>query len=119
MKPQPSHALSDAERRLAELQLWALSEGASCWIIDLEAYEPCRLAGVIERLTLDPVEGHMDASVSDGTGRVIARWVIRRGAPQMVCVPGRLVVIEGVAIAGDDHLMLLEPRFELVAGQIV
>ncbi len=118
MKPLLRHALSDAERRLAELQLWALSEGASCWIIDLEPYETCRLGGVIERLTLDPVEGHLDASVTDGTDRVIARWAIRPSTPQTVCVPRRLIVIEGVAIAGDDNLMLVEPRFEIITRQV-
>jgi hypothetical protein len=106
--------LSDAERGLTELQLWALSAGASCWIIDLEPYEPCRVAGMIERLTVDPVAGHMDASVTDGTDRVIARWAIRRPAPQTACIPGRFVVIEGLPCTGDEHLMILEPQFEVV-----
>ena len=104
---------SDAERELTDLQLWAPSAGASCWIIDLEPYEPCRIAGLIERLTLDPVAGNMDASVVDGTDRAIARWAIRRPTPQTVCVPGRFVVIEGVACPGPDHLVLLEPRFQV------
>jgi hypothetical protein len=106
--------LSDADRGLTERQLWALSAGASCWIIDLEPYEPCRVAGMIERLTVDPVAGHMDASVTDGTDRVIARWAIRRPAPQTACIPGRFVVIEGLPCTGDEHLMILEPQFEVV-----
>lgn len=106
--------LSDAERRITELQLWALSAGASCWIIDLEPYEPCRVAGLIERFTLDPVAGHTDAIVTDGTGRVMARWAIRRPTPNTRCVPGRFVVIDGVPVAGDDHLLMLEPGFELI-----
>lgn len=107
---------SDAERRLTELQLWALSAGATGWIIDVEPYEACRVAGVIERLTLDPVAGYMDVSVTDGTDRIIARWAIQRPTPQLVCVPGRLVVIDGVPATGDDCLVMLEPDFELVVA---
>lgn len=114
MRSLARRGLSDAERRLTELQLWAVSAGVSCWVIDLEPYEACRVAGLIERLTLDPIEGHMDASVTDGTDRIIARWAIRRPTPQLSCVPGRLVIIEGVPIAGDDCSMILEPAFELV-----
>ncbi len=120
MRSLVRHTSSDAERRLTELQLWALSAGASRWMIDLEPYEPCRVAGVIERLTLDPIGGHIDASVTDGTSRVIARWVIRRPTPQLTCVPGRFVVIEGTPLVDDDCLLLLEPNFELVVSpQIV
>lgn len=97
-----------------ELQLWALSAGASCWMIDLEPYEHSRVAGVIERLSLDPVEGRIDAVLTDGTERILARWVIRRPTPQLACVPGRFVVIEGVPIPGDDSLLMVEPDFELV-----
>lgn len=104
---------SDAERRLTELQLWVVSSGASCCLIDLQPYETCRVAGVVERLTLDPVAGHLDVSVTDGTDRVTARWAIRRPLPQLACVPGRLLVIEGMAIADGDCLVMLEPTFEL------
>lgn len=114
MRPIVGRGLTDAERGLSELQLWAISAGASCWIIDLEPYEVCRVAGVIERLSLDPIGGHVDVSVTDGTDRVIARWAIRRPTPQLACVPERLVVIDGVPIAGDDCLMIIEPGFELV-----
>jgi hypothetical protein len=106
--------LPEATGDLAELQLSAISAGASCWIVDLAPYMPCRVAGRVERLTLDPVAGHMDASVTDGTGVVVARWAIRPPTPQMACVPGRFVVIEGVPRAGDDHLLILEPRFEII-----
>lgn len=119
MKSLARRGLSDAERRLAELQLWSVSAGASCLVMDLEPYEACRVAGVIERLTVDPVAGHIEASVTDGTGRITARWAIRRLAPETACVPGRLVVIEGVPIVGDDDLVINEPHFELVASDQV
>jgi hypothetical protein len=83
-------------------------------MIDLTPYELCRVAGVVERLSLYPVEGHVDASVTDGTERVIARWAIRRPTPQLAVSPGRFVVIEGIPTVGDNGLMMLEPTFELV-----
>ena len=80
----------------------------------------CRVAGVIERLTLDPVAGHLDVFVTDGTDRVIARWAIRRPTPQLACAPGRLVVIDGVPVVGDDCLVMLEPDFEAIdSAQVV
>ena len=114
MTTRARRSLSEEERRRAELQLLAVSVGASCWMIDLSPYETCRVAGVVERLCLDPVEGHMDAVVSDGTGRLVARWAIQRPTPQLVVSPGRFVSLEGVPRPTDDGFLMLEPSFELV-----
>jgi hypothetical protein len=108
--------VADGERRrLAELQLWAVSRGASLWLIDLQPYELCRIAGVVERLRLDPGGGLIEATVSDGTGEVTARWSIRRPTPELAVSPGRAVVLEGIAVVGrDGELILSEPTFEIV-----
>jgi hypothetical protein len=109
------HRVSREEGRLVELPLWALSAGASGWITDLEAYETCRVVGVVKRLTIDTVQGSIEATVTDGTGWVVARWSTRRPTPQLGVVPGRGVLLEGVPIAGEDGLVLVDPRFHIVS----
>lgn len=106
--------VSDQERGPVELPLWALSAGASRWITDLEAYEACRVVGVVERLKIVPLRGSIEATITDGTGRVVARWSIRRPTPQLSVLPGRGVLLEGVPIAEDRGLVLVDPSFELV-----
>ena len=99
-----------ADLGLPPRQLWAISAGASAWLIDLEPYEKCRLAGVVKRLRVDPHQGHIEATINDGTGEVAARWAIRRQAPELALAPGTAVVLDGVVEVGDDgRPALLEP----------
>ena len=101
--------------QLIELQLWAVSAGASCWIVDLPCYEVSRVAGVVQKLSIHPVEGNVEALISDGTGSVVARWQIRRPTLQLVVVPGRVVVVEGLTAPGDELVMMLDPIFKLAS----
>jgi hypothetical protein len=101
--------------QLIELQLWAVSAGASCSIVDLAHYEVSRVAGLVQKLSIHPLEGNVDALISDGTGSVVARWGIRRPTLQLVGVPGRLVVVEGLTLPGDEHMVILDPIFKLAS----
>jgi hypothetical protein len=101
------------ERWLFELQVWALSQGISSLVGDLNPYEPCRVAGLVERLLIDPQSGVIEISITDGTGSVIAQWAIRRPTPELAATPGRAIVVDGVAAIGaDGELVIQEPRFE-------
>lgn len=101
------------EGLLAELQLWAVSNGASTWLIDLEPYVACRVVGVVERVRIDPASGWLQATITDGTDEVVARWFIRRPTPELAAVPGRGVALEGTALVGDDgELILIEPALQ-------
>ena len=95
-------------------QLWAISAGASVWLVDLEPYEECRVVGVVKRLSVDPHHGHIEVTIDDGTGQVAARWTIEGHAPQLALAPGTAVLLEGVAARDDGRLTLLEPEFETV-----
>lgn len=111
--PRVPHA---EQRWLTELQLWAVSQGASVWLVDLEPYERCRVVGVVERLRLDPGRGHLQATITDGTGEVAARWPIRTPPAEVAVAPGRAVVLEGFAVvAYEGALMLEDPSFRIVA----
>lgn len=102
------------ERRLVDLGLWAVSAGASCWIVDLSGFETVCIAGLVERLNISPVEGHLEALITDGTGRLVARWDTARLTAQVAVAPGRLVAVEGlVVVREDDMMMMLDPAFEI------
>lgn len=101
-----------------ELQLWAISAGASSLIVDVEPYENVRVAGSVIKLSIDPIAGDIDAYVWDGTGCLIARWHIVRPTPQMAIVPGRRVVVAGTSFPEDHCVVMVEPAFELVDPQV-
>lgn len=102
-----------------DLPLWAVSQGASSWIIDLAPYEPCRIAGLVESLVLDPRDGSLEAAVTDGTATVIARWAIRRPTLELAVAPGRFVVIEGLPMTGENGVVIPEPDFEVRPSGLV
>ena len=113
--------MSDALRAqrpwLADLQLWAVSNGASSWLIDLEPYVVCRVVGVVEHIRIDPASGWLLVTIADGTDEVVARWVLRRPMPQLAAAPGTGVALEGVALIGDDgKLVLSEPALQMLRG---
>lgn len=101
-----------------ELQLWAVSAGASSLIVDLKPYEAVRVAGSVIKLVIDPIAGDIDAYVWDGTGYVIARWHIIRPTPRLVIVPGRRVVVAGTSVSENDCLVMVEPLIELIEPEI-
>ncbi|MGH3116435.1 MAG: hypothetical protein ACRDQ2_04875 [Gaiellales bacterium] len=92
-----------------------MSCSASTWLIDIEPYEPCRVAGVVQRLRLDPRAGCLEATIADGTGVIDASWQISRPLPQLAAVPGTGLVLEGFPVVGADGQMVMhEPTFETV-----
>lgn len=110
-----ARAAEAGRRGLAARQLWAISAGASVWLIDLEPNERCRVVGVVKSLRLDPDEGYIEITINDGTGQVAARWSIRRPAPELAIGPGMAVVLDGVAaVEGDGRLTLQEPGFQAI-----
>ena len=101
--------------RLIELRELAESRDVSIRLIELEPYEPCRVVGVVERLRIDPGNGYIEAVIVDGTAEVVARWFIRSPARELAVVPGRVVVLEGIAVRGDyGRLVFEEPASETI-----
>jgi hypothetical protein len=98
---------------LFELQLWTVSRGATSFLLDVEPYEPCRVAGFIRQIRLDPQTGVFEAWVTDGTASVVAQWSIDRPILPESVAPGRAVVLDGApAVGPDGGLVLRNPAFE-------
>ena len=72
---------------------------------------------MIHKIRIDPREGHdsIEATVSDGTGRLSARWLGRRSLSGIAL--GRGLVIEGTVGTDEDGTpVVLNPEYELVDG---
>lgn len=107
----PVSPYSSNERRLADVQQWAAARGPCTPLIDLEPYEACRAAGIVERLRIDPVGSCIDVTIADATSEIVIRWSLPAPASALSAVPGMGVVVEGVAaVAEDGRLVVQDPR---------
>ncbi len=76
-----------------------------------------RVAGVIQNIRIDPRagSGSIEATIIDGTGQMVARWLGRHTISGIRLGMG--LIIEG--IPGEQtsgELMVLNPEYELVPG---
>ena len=103
---------SDEERLASEIRAWADSIPGSIRIADAPKREPVKIAGVIRRMTVLPMEGAeaVEVLISDGTGEVTATFMGRRGMGGLSL--GRHVVVEGVLSEHHGELRMVNPRLE-------
>jgi hypothetical protein len=109
----PGAISSSVEVWRTDLQLWAISHGASTWLIDLEPYEACTVACIPLHCPIDPIEGFIDAILFDGTAEVVARWPsMRRPSPLQATSQERGLVLEGIPSVGPEgDIIMIDPDF--------
>jgi hypothetical protein len=80
---------------------------------DARARVRARFEGEIRRVRIQPLAAvpTLVVVLEDGTGRVSALFMGRRGIAGVEC--GRRLVIEGTPVAGDRGLTLYNPAYEL------
>ena len=105
---------SDEVRLAEELREWASTVPGTVRISGAPSRERVKLAGMVRRITVRPVEGFeaLEAVLSDGTGEVSARWLGRRTIPGLVL--GSRLSIEGVLGKDGDALRIVNPTYEFV-----
>jgi hypothetical protein len=104
------------EIRNENLRQWASSIEGTTRIRDVSKRERCKVAGVIQTIRIDPRSGgSIEATISDGTGSLIAKWL---GRPTMSGIRlGEGLALEGAVGTGADDLpMILNPEYRLVSG---
>ena len=71
-----------------------------------------KLAGVVRRITIRPVEGFeaLEAVLWDGTGEISALWMGRRSIPGLTL--GARIVIDGVLGKEHERARVVNPTFE-------
>jgi RecG-like helicase len=103
---------TDEVRLAAETRAWADSFEGSVRIDGAPLRQHVRIAGVIRRMTVLPMEGKeaLQALISDGTGEMTAVFMGRRGIGGLSL--GTRVVLEGVLATHRGELRMVNPRLE-------
>ena len=109
-------AESDEQRYAEEIEAWAAKIPGTVRIRDATPRSKVRLAGVVRRITVRPLEGEesLEAVLYDGTGEVTVVWMGRRSIHGLN-LGTRLVV--GGLLAEKAHAgrRIVNPVFEFAA----
>ena len=103
---------SDETRLAEETRAWADTVEGTVRIADASLRQPVRIAGVIRRMTVLPMEGKeaLQALISDGTEEVTIVFMGRRGIGGLSL--GKRVVVEGVLAEQQGDVRMVNPRLE-------
>jgi RecG-like helicase len=106
---------SDEARHAAEIRSWADKVPGTARIAEAPIRERVRIAGVIKRMTVFPMEGKesLEALISDGSGEAILVFMGRRGIQGLTL--GTRVVVEGVLGEMRGTVKMINPRLEFTA----
>jgi hypothetical protein len=103
---------SDEQRYAEEIQGWASTVPGSVRIADAPTRDRSKLAGVVRRITVRPLEGHesLEALLYDGTGEVTVVWMGRRSIPGLGL--GTRLIVDGMLGEQRGERRLVNPTFE-------
>ena len=75
-----------------------------------------KVAGVIQNIRIDPREGRdsIEATITDGTGDLIAKWLGRSTMSGITLGAG--LIMEGVIGEQDGDLVMLNPDYDLLSS---
>lgn len=106
---------SDEQRLDEELRAWADSIAGTQRIADAPTRQRVKLAGMVRRITVRPIEGFeaLEVVLTDGTGMVTARWLGRRKIPGLLL--GSRLAIEGVLGEEQGQRKMVNPTFEFLS----
>jgi RecG-like helicase len=106
---------SDEARLAEEIRSWASSVPGAVPVAQAQMRVPVKIAGVVRRITVFPMEGNesLEVVVSDGTGEITVVFMGRRVMPGLNL--GTRVVVDGVAgKQRDGSRRMVNPKFEFV-----
>lgn len=108
-------AESDEQRYADEIQAWCAGVQGTVRLRDAVRRSRVKLAGVVRRITVRPLEGHesLEALLYDGTGEVTLVWMGRRSIPGLNL--GTRLIVEGVLAEQRGSLRIVNPSFEFSA----
>ena len=108
-------AESDEQRYAEEIQAWAANVPGSVRIAEAPPRSRVKLAGVVRRITVRPLEGNesLEAILSDGTGEVTVVWMGRRAIRGLSL--GTRLVVDGLLAERRSEKRMVNPSFEFAA----
>ena len=103
---------TDEERLAEETREWAASVDGTVRIADAPLRQRVRVAGMVRRITVRPVEGFeaLEVVLWDGTGELVARWLGRRSIHRLGL--GSRLIVDGVLGKEQGVLRMVNPTFE-------
>jgi hypothetical protein len=105
------------EIRAESLNAWAATIEGAVPIRDVEPRQRCRVAGVVQNIRIDPrtSSGSIEATITDGTGEMVAKWL---GRPSLTGVTlGAGLVVDGTpGQSPTGEVVVLNPEYRLVPG---
>jgi hypothetical protein len=103
---------SDELRYAEEIEAWAGMVPGAVRIRDVEPRSRSKLAGVVRRITIHPLEGHeaLEALLYDGTGEISVVWMGRRTIAGLGL--GTKLVVDGMVGEQQGERRLVNPTFE-------
>jgi RecG-like helicase len=106
---------SDEARLAEEIREWSETVPGSVRITAAPLRKRVKIAGVIRRLTVFPMQDNesLEAVVYDGTGEVVVRFMGRRAIGGLGL--GTRVVVEGVLGEQRGEVQMMNPRLEFTA----
>ena len=105
------------EVQAENLRTWAASLGGVIPIRDVEPRCKCRVAGVVKNIRIDPraASGSIEATITDGSGEMIAKWLGRQALSGVGLGMG--LVLEGIVGRGPaGEPTILNPEYQLLPG---
>ncbi|HEX6330461.1 MAG TPA: OB-fold nucleic acid binding domain-containing protein [Actinomycetota bacterium] len=108
-------AETDEQRYGEEIEAWASRIPGTVRIRDAGSRSRVRLAGVVRRITVRPLEGSesLEALLYDGTGEVTVVWMGRRTIPGLTL--GTRLVVEGLLAEQRSGRRVVNPSFEFAS----
>jgi RecG-like helicase len=105
-------AETDEQRYADEIQTWSATVPGTVRIRDATTRSRVKLAGVVRRITVRPLEGSesLEALLDDGTGEVKVVWMGRRLIPGLTL--GTRLIVEGVLADERSRRKMVNPSFE-------
>lgn len=103
------------EIRAERLREWAASIPDVIPIADAQRRSRCKLAGVIQNVRIDPREGSgsIEATIFDGTGLLVVKWLGRQKLSGIGLGAG--LIVEGTMGEGrSKQLQVLNPDYQLL-----
>jgi len=105
-------AESDEQRYAEEIGEWAAQVPDTVRIRDAATRSRVKLAGVVRRITVRPLEGNesLEAILYDGTGEVTVVWMGRRSIHGLNL--GTRLIVEGLLAEQRAGRRMVNPSFE-------
>ena len=103
------------EIRAENLREWVSTIDETTPIVDVEARKKSKVAGVVQNIRIDPRPGRdsIEATIIDGTGQMVVKWLGRHELSGIRLGVG--LIVEGiVGCETDGELVVLNPEYVLV-----